>query len=705
MSTEATPKGGGSAKKKAGNRKAATTSNDHVPTTLERDPTLGMNPRAIMTGLYGSRGERIRHTVHDGALRMPREALDLIRDVAAEAGISVPAEYELPGLDTVLRPCIDPSLTTVIVTKLSARKVAVPQPPPPSQDRNEEWNQSEQTQERQSMVHVIRTHAENSTIDRSFTLHNSVGDVISRIRGGGDPETSPTAPQEIPVPAQATSVTATTLHVPDIPTTTGQTPNDMGPCQPVTVDVTDTPMLDATPEVMPPPIKPESTPVAVASSIQLTVVGGIDAPTPATVGSSPASAPETPAATPAPRPVSALGATIPPSSVSSTAPQSAGLMSKPAAAATPMPSAPATLATRAVAPTLAPKVSLSHPAILDKPPPPQYEQLKPGPNDEMISPADTLSPKPSWYQKDRISDLERNMLPEWFDTSAPHRTPASYIATREKVIHIADELANRNLTNALIRRSVVGDAGSLHRLRSFLMHWGLINEDGINDSAPTPAALRQEVSNGKRSLDPKRRHLLLHRVVQQSKRQKIEPSSMADSSAFAIDWEEIALQMGLGVSASDCEREFLTMPLDGGTSTSVPDAERIGSLENGQAFGLDVEELRQKVFADLVEKSNPKVVSIVVQSALQASENNLPEAQNAALVGLVTSRALEHARAQEVAISSTLAELVIQRMEKLENRMALMDDIEGMLEAERVALELERRDLYTARCRHWFGGS
>jgi SWI/SNF related-matrix-associated actin-dependent regulator of chromatin subfamily C len=48
---------------------------------------------------------------------------------------------------------------------------------------------------------------------------------------------------------------------------------------------------------------------------------------------------------------------------------------------------------------------------------------------------------------------------------------------------------------------------------------------------------------------------------------------------------------------------------------------------------------------------------------------------------------------------------VNQRMEKLENRMALLDDIEGIIEAEKVALELERRDLYTARCRHWFGGA
>jgi SWI/SNF related-matrix-associated actin-dependent regulator of chromatin subfamily C len=35
----------------------------------------------------------------------------------------------------------------------------------------------------------------------------------------------------------------------------------------------------------------------------------------------------------------------------------------------------------------------------------------------------------------------------------------------------------------------------------------------------------------------------------------------------------------------------------------------------------------------------------------------------------------------------------------------MLDDVEGILEAEKVALELERRDLYTARCRHWFGGT
>jgi SWI/SNF related-matrix-associated actin-dependent regulator of chromatin subfamily C len=121
--------------------------------------------------------------------------------------------------------------------------------------------------------------------------------------------------------------------------------------------------------------------------------------------------------------------------------------------------------------------------------------------------------------------------------------------------------------------------------------------------------------------------------------------------------------------------------------------------------GQSLEKLRQKIFQELVDESHPEVISKVTEAAIAATDGQLQKAQKAAMVGLVASRALEHARSQEDAVSSALSELVNQRMQKLENRMALMDDIEGMLEAERVTLELERRDLYTARCRHWFGGA
>ena len=43
-------------------------------------------------------------------------------------------------------------------------------------------------------------------------------------------------------------------------------------------------------------------------------------------------------------------------------------------------------------------------------------------------------------------------------------------------------------------------------------------------------------------------------------------------------------------------------------------------------------------------------------------------------------------------------------MAKLENKLSLLEDVEGILDAERIAIELERRDLYTTRCHHWFAG-
>jgi hypothetical protein len=118
---------------------------------------------------------------------------------------------------------------------------------------------------------------------------------------------------------------------------------------------------------------------------------------------------------------------------------------------------------------------------LSKTPAPQWEQHKPGPNDEIVTPADKLTPKPPWwYKKEDVADIERRMLPEWFDSSAPHRTPESYIKSCETVIAISETITNHTITSSMIRRSIFGDAGSFQRLRSFLVNFGLINKDGIN---------------------------------------------------------------------------------------------------------------------------------------------------------------------------------------------------------------------------------
>jgi SWI/SNF related-matrix-associated actin-dependent regulator of chromatin subfamily C len=92
----------------------------------------------------------------------------------------------------------------------------------------------------------------------------------------------------------------------------------------------------------------------------------------------------------------------------------------------------------------------------------------------------------------------------------------------------------------------------------------------------------------------------------------------------------------------------------------------------------------------------------VIDASLNATQD-LTEAKKASLIGAVVSVAAEKGVEEEHQIRATLMDIVDQRVQRLENRIALMDDVEALLEAERVSLELERRDMYTTRCRQWFG--
>jgi SWI/SNF related-matrix-associated actin-dependent regulator of chromatin subfamily C len=342
----------------------------------------------------------------------------------------------------------------------------------------------------------------------------------------------------------------------------------------------------------------------------------------------------------------------------------------------------------------------------------------------MVTPTDQLTPRPAWYRRDGVADVERSMLPEWFNSSASHRTPASYMEAREKIISMSDSIANRNVTNSMVRRYVVGDSGSLHRLRQFLVNFGLINEDGINDSAPTPAVLRDNKPTAPKTFDDKLKGNLLDAVVEQSKKRKFDEVSTSEPAFIPIDWDEVAMQVGHGATSVDCEQNFLTLELDGVAAASSSSAERPitpdgasdaakpipATTESGTGDGkADTKDMhnhiRKEIIRNLIETSHGDVVKKVLKASFEATGGDLKRAQSASLLGLSAAKAVEESRKEEAALSSVLSQIVNQRMKKLENRMALLDDIEGIMEAEKVALELERRDLYTARCRHWFGGA
>jgi hypothetical protein len=283
------------------------------------------------------------------------------------------------------------------------------------------------------------------------------------------------------------------------------------------------------------------------------------------------------------------------------------------------------------------------------------------------------------------------------------------------------------LTATSVRRTIPGDAGSLLRLHKFLTTWGLINEDAINDSAPTAPGMRENAGSSSSSSsyattttnnsnksnivwDESSREELMEAVVEAAASSKKRKTSADDETSSlvpaSIDWNVVSKRVGNGATATECEKVFLALPLEAAAEkvkerSITPDVSSSQRIEEEEEKTLLV---GNELLKNIIESAHPEVVKAATDAALAAT-NDVSQAQKAGLLALVASEAAGRAKKEEETVSRLLAELQEQRLQKLENRMALLDDVEGILEAERVALELERRDLYTARCRHWFGGA
>jgi len=317
---------------------------------------------------------------------------------------------------------------------------------------------------------------------------------------------------------------------------------------------------------------------------------------------------------------------------------------------------------------------------------------------------------PSWYDAEKASDLEKRLLPEWFNGSASHRTEATYIQTREKMISVSRANPDKFLTATAIRRCVLGDAGSLLRLHDLLSHWRLINGFAAGESIPVAPSIRyqhDETENRKRPIEETfwtegRKTMLAKLVVENSnKKRKADPDAMeVDTPKMGgkvnIDWKAIAADVGGGVSSTECQRTFLSLPL------AAPSSDTKSKTSRGNV-AISIRATREEILKDLIKDVRPEVIEAATKAALQAT-GDLQEAQKGVLLGSIAAKAEERAAAEEESVNELVNELLDQRMKKLENRVSLLNEVEGMLEAERVSLELERRDLYTARCRHWFGG-
>ncbi|XP_020245363.1 SWI/SNF complex subunit SWI3A-like, partial [Asparagus officinalis] len=87
----------------------------------------------------------------------------------------------------------------------------------------------------------------------------------------------------------------------------------------------------------------------------------------------------------------------------------------------------------------------------------------------------TIPISSSWFSWDSIHETERRSLPEFFDGSSYSRNPRVYKEYRDFIINRFREEPSRRLTFTEVRKSLIGDVGSIEKVFRFLDRWGLIN--------------------------------------------------------------------------------------------------------------------------------------------------------------------------------------------------------------------------------------
>ncbi|XP_077227778.1 SWITCH/sucrose nonfermenting 3A [Tasmannia lanceolata] len=89
----------------------------------------------------------------------------------------------------------------------------------------------------------------------------------------------------------------------------------------------------------------------------------------------------------------------------------------------------------------------------------------------------------SWFSWDEIHDTEKTSLTEFFDGTSFSKTPKIYKEYRDFIINKYREDPLRRLSFTEIRKSLIGDVFSIHKVFLLLEDWGLINFRVLSSSS------------------------------------------------------------------------------------------------------------------------------------------------------------------------------------------------------------------------------
>ncbi|AAS52550.2 AEL135Cp [Eremothecium gossypii ATCC 10895] len=90
-----------------------------------------------------------------------------------------------------------------------------------------------------------------------------------------------------------------------------------------------------------------------------------------------------------------------------------------------------------------------------------------------------------WFHLNKIHEIEKKSLPEFFTNRIPSKTPQVYVKYRNFMVNSYRLNPNEYFTVTSARRNLCGDAGSIFRVYKFLSKWGLINYQVNSKVKPT----------------------------------------------------------------------------------------------------------------------------------------------------------------------------------------------------------------------------
>ncbi|KAI8619309.1 hypothetical protein BC830DRAFT_1226211 [Chytriomyces sp. MP71] len=91
----------------------------------------------------------------------------------------------------------------------------------------------------------------------------------------------------------------------------------------------------------------------------------------------------------------------------------------------------------------------------------------------------------AWFSFDSIHNVERKLLPEFFNCLHPSKTPEIYKSHRNFMVNCFRLNPGEYLTITACRRNLVGDVAGVIKIHGFLEQWGLINFQIEPDTRPS----------------------------------------------------------------------------------------------------------------------------------------------------------------------------------------------------------------------------